>query len=241
MHNSIHSKFILTPILTILDDAVLACSSLGRGIETQPLQEYILQTIFLKMTGASEQKLKCICWEMATYDFTYRYELLKNSVGECSNYDEKKKVFKNIHDVIKRLNQESSLPQELVDIPVSDLNSIYSELEEKIEKSLLTQWNEQAWSYFRKNNFLIRKTKKGKKCFDHDLFKKYYEEVVYRHRNRCAHNLKSYQGNLPSLNTLAQENYELENYYNMFFVLCVLDKVFISLFTKYLEEINKSV
>ena len=56
MQNSSQRKFILTPIASILRDTVTACNGVGHGIETQSLGEYVLQTTFLKMTGASEQK-----------------------------------------------------------------------------------------------------------------------------------------------------------------------------------------
>ena len=89
MVNAKHAKFILTPIFEILKDCVNATKGIGIGIETYPLCEYIMQTTFLKMTGASEQKLKCILWEIATNDFHFRYEFLKTSYGECSNIKEK--------------------------------------------------------------------------------------------------------------------------------------------------------
>ena len=93
MYNSRHTKFILSSLATILKEAVSACSSIGDGIETQPLSEYIFQTTFLKMTGASEQKMKCICWEMATNDYQYRYQFLKKNYGECSSYDDKNSIY----------------------------------------------------------------------------------------------------------------------------------------------------
>lgn len=86
MRSNQHQQFIQTPILDILRDTVTSCRAIGDGIEVHPLCEYIMQTTFLNMTGASEQKLKCICWEMATNDYEYRYELLRSPIGECSNY-----------------------------------------------------------------------------------------------------------------------------------------------------------
>ena len=57
-----HDKFILTPMSTILEEAIQASSGIGSGIETYPLCDYIMQSIFLKMTGYQEQKMKCIAW-----------------------------------------------------------------------------------------------------------------------------------------------------------------------------------
>lgn len=107
MYNSIHSKFIMTPLSFILEDGINACSGIGTGIETHSLCDYILQTIFLRMTGAQEQKLKCICWEMATNDFEYRYEYIKkakNDYGEFSTYSQKNNVYKQLLNEIRKCN-----------------------------------------------------------------------------------------------------------------------------------------
>ncbi len=86
-----HNKFILSPVSNILKDVVSASSGIGDGIETYPLCDYVMQSVFLKMTGAQEQKMKCIVWELATNDYDYRYErFTKSPLGECSNYTEKK-------------------------------------------------------------------------------------------------------------------------------------------------------
>ena len=98
-----HTKFILTPVFEILKDCVNATKGIGTGIETYPLCDYIMQTTFLKMTGASEQKLKCILWEIATNDYTFRYEFLRpqTNYGECSRMEEKNKVFRDLKNQIK--------------------------------------------------------------------------------------------------------------------------------------------
>ena len=55
-----HSEFILTPIDEILSEAGTAIGNQPRGIENYPLKEYFLQSVFLRLTGAQEQKCKCI-------------------------------------------------------------------------------------------------------------------------------------------------------------------------------------
>lgn len=61
-----HNKFILLPISEILKDVATASVGVGTGIETYPLCDYVMQSVFLKMTGSQEQKMKCICWELAS-------------------------------------------------------------------------------------------------------------------------------------------------------------------------------
>lgn len=46
------------------------------NMESYPLCEYVMQSLFLKLTGAQEQKLKCICWDIATHNYEYRYDFL---------------------------------------------------------------------------------------------------------------------------------------------------------------------
>ena len=90
MYTDLHTDFILTPIKTILDEGVNACQSLPSGIESFPISEYHFQSLFLRMTGASEQKMKCIFWQMATDDVQYRYKYLNyQGIGECSTYASK--------------------------------------------------------------------------------------------------------------------------------------------------------
>ncbi|WP_192890481.1 hypothetical protein [Vibrio bathopelagicus] len=102
-----HNKFILSPIKNILVDVTSACIGIGSGVETYPLCDYVMQSALLKMTGAQEQKMKCICWELATNDYEYRYQRFNlKPFGECSNYQEKKELYK---DLVIQIEKHSEL------------------------------------------------------------------------------------------------------------------------------------
>lgn len=250
MRNNIHTKFILTPIVEILKETATACRCIGIGIETQPLCEYIMQTTFLKMTGASEQKLKCICWEMATYDYDYRHQKLTKPLGECSCYDEKKIVYNDMLNVISNLDSNYCFDSLFSN---DAKNEICERIKENIIKVIsgtsIEKWESRCFLLYKNepSKFLDSKlfsnktTNKNAKSpyvfFEKDL-KDYYESVVYRHRNRCAHNLKSYQNNLPTLKTLVKPNYEYENYFHMFSVLMLLDEIYIRMYNEYLILLN---
>ena len=75
MYKSEHTDFILSPLSDILEEGFLACQAVGDGIESYPLCDYVLQSLFLKLTGAQEQKLKCICWDLATKDYCRDWSL----------------------------------------------------------------------------------------------------------------------------------------------------------------------
>jgi len=247
MRTNQHQQFIQTPILDILRDTVTSCRAIGDGIETQPLCEYILQTTFLKMTGASEQKLKCICWEMATFDYEYRHKMLSNPIGECSCYDDKNMIFKSMQDVIIRLNTENISNKTFEKTYKQILaNNIKSDIASTVDKSLISVMKEQELLSFKEGKNIIQKDLfanygKGKISFLEKELKDFYINVVYRYRNRYAHNLSSYQENLPSLSGLKDGIYEKENYFTMLSILILMDELYMKLYgiyTNCLKEVK---
>lgn len=293
MQSSIHSKFIMTPILGILRDAVNACAGIGYGVETQPFGEYVLQTTLLKMTGASEQKLKCICWEMATNDYDYRYRYLKKNYGECSSYADKNSIYKDIIERIGKIDNSFRVSRIFDDVDVSakekgliekkidkaienqrkkkngkfteeaanklragmtayltkqglcekeKLNfsrivlseNIQKEIDVVIGSSIVTQWEQKnynnykrMWGDMTKYVYADGDTLLGKEL------QALYTDYVYAQRNRCAHNLVSYQNNLPTIKSLVDKNNMYNNYYLHFSILVLLDEIFVRLYKKY--------
>ena len=242
MQSSKHEKFISTPIISIIRDAIQAGSGIGSGVETYPLRDYIFQTVFLKMTGASEQKLKCICWDMATFDYDYRYSFLTDRLGECSNIMDKNKILqKMIANILKynpAFNPSLDVPKQSI------IDNVRSELLSIIRSSIWSIWDTKAYKGLNQNDLSLKACNlmcnagKGKWTLLDNLFSNYYTNVIYRHRNRCAHNLYSYQENLPTLQTLADKNFVKQNYFNMFFLLCVMDAVYIALYKEYIKQVK---
>jgi len=121
MFSDVHTDFILTPLTEVLADGVRACTPLPVGIENSALGEYFLQSLFLRVTGAQEQKLKCICWVMATNDYRYRYELLNvKQYGECSEYKHKKGVFMDLTALIQGFDRTFRPVDVLADIALPE-------------------------------------------------------------------------------------------------------------------------
>lgn len=245
MRTNQHQLFIQTPILDILRDTVTSCRAIGDGIEAQPLCEYILQTTFLKMTGASEQKLKCICWEMATFDYEYRHKMLLRPMGECSCYDDKNIIFKSMQDVIIRLNAEN-ISNKTIEKPYKQIlaNNIKNDITSIIDKSLISVMKEQEFQSFKGSKNIIQtglfaNYGQGKISFLEKDLKDFYVSVVHRYRNRYAHNLKSYQENLPSLSGLKDGIYEKENYFTMLSILILMDELYMKLYGIYANSLKK--
>lgn len=298
MQSSIHSKFIQTPIIGILQDAVNACAGIGYGVETQPLKEYVLQTTLLKMTGASEQKLKCICWEMATNDYDYRYRYLKKNYGECSSYEDKSCIYKDIVERIARIDNSFNLAKIFDDVDVTikekafidqkidnaiknekkkkkgeftedDANklrkgmtanlakqglsemerlilgrivlseNIQKEIDKVIGSSIVALWEQKNYNNYKKmwGDMTEYVFADGNTLLGKEL-QMLYTDYVYAQRNRCAHNLVSYQNNLPTIKTLVDKNNIYNNYYLHFSILVLLDEIFVRLYKAYQNALD---
>ena len=232
VHN--HSDFILSPITEILEDAVSANAGIGDGIETYPLYDYVMQSVFLKMTGYQEQKMKCICWDMATHDYEYRYKRYTlKTLGECSAYDEKKIIYKDLIDQIKKNDSGFELPS------IINHGTLVAKIKQDIEQIFLNtnlaSWAQNSFADFvaTPNLILAHHFASESNLFENVLQEKY--ALLFIHRNRCAHNTQSYQQNLPTLKTLLKENYRYDNYFVRFYLLILIDEIFRKLYKSYLD------
>jgi hypothetical protein len=228
-----HSDFILTPITSILSEVSAANAAVGNGIETYPLSEYIMQSVFLKMTGFQEQKMKCIVWELATNDYTYRYKRFsQDQLGECSTYGEKKKVYFDLVQAIKIYNPNYNVSDELDRRSIR--RGVIAEMKAIFLVSNLSSWNESlAIEFFNNHGDIIKDSyfALSENLLENVLQERY--ELLYRHRNRCAHNTLSYQENVPTLMEILDKTYQHDNYIMRFVLLALIDKVCIELYNTY--------
>ena len=234
MYISYHTDFILTPLINILQEGILVNKSIGDGIESYPMGEYIMQALFLKMTGAQEQKMKCICWDMATLDYDYRYDYLNNKkYGEHSDIKAKNGIYK---DLIASIKKRDGLFEVKSMLDNGFLTSILTKVNELYNESQFIVWQSREYvSYVEQYKQDIKQNQIGNEStvFESTLGE-IYKDVVYRHRNRCAHNTLSYQQNKPDLAELSEKNYDKHNYFYRFTLLVLIDEIFIALFKKYL-------
>lgn len=246
MYKSEHTAFILSPLSDILEEGFLACQAVGDRIESYPLCDYVLQSLFLKLTGAQEQKLKCICWDLATKDYDYRYEYLnRKNYGECSNYDSKNGIFKDLISIIQK-KDDSFDPTGTLN---TELSTFLPKLSTMYDGLLMAEWQPSEYFSYKSSFPSIlsasrigqSQQKKGVTMYSlfHESVKDTYESVVYRHRNRCAHNTLSYQINKPDLKFLASDDALKHNYFLRYALILVIDIIFIVLFEKYLSLQNE--
>lgn len=251
MCSSLHSKFILSPLSEILESGVNACRGILSGIDTYPLSDYIMVSLFLKMTGAQEQKMKCICWELATNDYEYRYDFINNkNYGECSNFKSKNNIYNDLIDAISKLDPSFDLSVIKGQNNTNSINMIQditADIQSIFHDSSLCMSLHKQFVFFIYNINILSHTQiwqdKQSNAKTYSLFQStlhnYYDEIVYKHRNHCAHNTISYQSDLPSLDILANDEYDNQNYFIRFAILMLIDKIFMTLYSKYLDCLEK--
>ena len=227
-----HSRFVLKPVESFMHEAVNACCTLNDMIDAYPACEYLFQSLLLRMTGAQEQKLRCICWDVSTYDYAFRYKYMKSAggLGQYSSYDNKKTIFDMLVDGNPPLFSD--------DWKTSAIDDIVTTLNEIVENSLLRNWKSRMFAEYKRGLKLL---KNDYFCHDnqlllsplYDIYDKLYDE-----RNRYAHNVYSYQENLPTLRLLSENSGNYQNYYMWIAVLMLLDRVFIHLYKENMRRIE---
>lgn len=242
MYSSEHSEFILSPLIDELIGGVSACRGIDGGIESFSLCEYVVQSLFLKLTGALEQKAKCICWDIATLDYEYRYDFLnRKKYGEFSDWDSKNGVYNDLIRAIQKVD-DSFEPSQLFD--AAFLTKLLGEILQIYEKSILNVWFARELFFYKANyanifsiNQIGQAKQRNSKVYPlfQSILKDKFEEIVYKHRNRCAHNTLSYQINKPDLYAIAKEGYEYNSYFFRYTIIILIDNIFMSLFRKYLS------
>lgn len=224
MFVSKHSKFILTPITEVIKEACIATRGFSPGIENYPIEEYIMHSLFLKMTGFQEQKGKCLSWDVATNDYEYRHEYFPKITGEYSSIADKNNLCKFIIKAIT--NQERKVN--------FDKNAIIRECQNEIctllKQSNLIHNRHSDFSWLESTNFSFYEDFLPRQNIlikeNTPLYNDYTQ--LYRERNRCAHNLRSYQENTPKLSILSKN--QKSNFFYFFFILDLIDHVYIELF-----------
>lgn len=235
-----HTDFIISDIFDVVDDAIMSTSSIGQNIAHYSLCEYLFQSVFLRLTGYQEQKLKCILWEIASDDLDFRYKYLSGSVkvNECSQLSDKNIVYNILKKTLEDKNHPFLFPDEI------EINRQISEIKDnlisKFETSVFRKWLPREYSRFIEFSSNIRYKREGyftlKSIFGGDNYLNEAFDKLYRHRNRCAHNLLSYQSNVPKLLDFTKDVDGSDNYFTRILLLCMIDNVFTRMFKFYINN-----
>lgn len=224
----LEEKFIHTPIETVMEEAVSACSVIVGGIESYPISEYVFQSLFLKMTGFQEQKLRCICWYIASFDYQFRYNYLDKykELHQFSSQADKNAVWSMINGLIRTYDDTKF--QISLDEREKMVKEVAGNIVSIFDQSILSEWNKRQYQEFKKwaANITLGDVAESGKLLSGKLYNIY--EEMYDRRNKFAHNTLSYQQNLPSFKSLTEGRQG--NFYCWFFILTLIDKLFINRF-----------
>ncbi len=246
-----NKPFLREPVFNILKDAVIVTNSLNPGFELFPTFDYIMSSVFIKMTGCLEQKMKLICWEIASENADYRYKLLSNEekLGECSNYNAKDKILRTLceHYFLLADEKELQIPQKtyLQEIK-TEMFSLLSGTPFKILfPRHFSEWINTVDTWLSLNsNYSFENTSDklnghlfGEGKWQGDIknpIKIAFENMI-RFRNAVAHNTNSPLKELPTIRMLQKPEFVYENYFLRFMICILTDKTFMSLFDKYTD------
>lgn len=233
-----HNDFIFSPIEHVLEEGINALSSISEGIETYPLNEYIMKSIFLQMTGFQEQKFKCIAWEMATEDYEFRRDFLNDFAKEgFSTYNSKQKLYKKLMELLERSEFSKEVRKTIVDESKKCIVNL-------IDDSKVKYWNESKYNDFKQqikskvSYENIAKKSENRDKVVYNLLENHVQiiyEELYRNRNRLAHNTMSYQQNLPAFEEMEMEEFGYNNYFVWFYLLIVIDKIMVKLYKEFCD------
>lgn len=242
-----HITCVRSRLMSIFKEVISVSNHLGGGMEAALVNPYLLQSLFLRLTGAQEQKMKCICWILASDNLDYRYNRYYRGwkLSQCSDYDSKNAVYL---DLVTKIKVKDSTYRILADEKAARalIKGVFNEIMEAVDSTNVHKLNcrkfddfKQVFSSVNPNNLkcdnggLLNKSD-GKISSGTEFYGIY--ELLFRHRNRCAHNTTSYQMNYPHLSDLRDLTKQL--YSNLFMfcaVLIVIDEQMIRLFEKYMQ------
>ena len=226
-----HKRFIETPITLEIEKALTAVSSIEEGMDSYPLGEYMFQSLFLRMTGFQEQKLKCINWELANEDLGYRRALLKNEdrLAEYSRLDDKQSVYKRLS---KYLVRETGYGIGSLINKAAIAKGSKKDIVDIFKNTRFQFWDEHHYENLKKDKKLFQVSHFATDTLLSEPLTSLYEQL-YNDRNRWAHNTLSYQEDMPTLRILSEATEGCHNYFAYFALLNLIDKIFVGFFKQF--------
>ena len=217
-----HKEFILTPLSSLIEQTLQPLDLYKGQICNYIMKEYVLQTLFMKLTGCMEQKAKCILWDIATHDFEYRRDFLRENSDkrEYSTYDSKNCVYKTL------VNHGGIIDDQRKRELLTQLKSFKDNI---LEKSILKVWLPRELRDLKIKELFAIKRWAGDSLLGSPLNDEEYKSL-YTHRNRCAHNVLSYQGNV--MNPQKIKDVGGASYATWFTLLALMDMIYMEQYKK---------
>ncbi|MFC2358452.1 MAG: hypothetical protein ACFNL9_03995 [Porphyromonas endodontalis] len=219
-----HKEFILSPLFSLIEKTLFPMDLYKGQVCNYIMKEYVLQTLFLKLSGCMEQKAKCILWDIATHDFEFRRNFLNDlnpKQGEYSNFESKNLVYKSLIEQVEKI--EDTKKQDL-------LNQLKEFKDNILGKSIAKEWLPRELQNLDIKNLFDIKRWGVDTLFNSPLNDKIYKSL-YDHRNRCAHNALSFQGNVMSPTKIMKTGEN--NYASWFTLLVLMDLIYMELYKRF--------
>lgn len=238
---SLRTEFIKTPLEEVMSEGFSVSNCLKTaGIESYPALDYILSSLFLRMTGFSEQKLRSIHWELATLDLDTRYSMIKGDEGKYGEYSnlEKKKDF---YTFMKKISQK--LCYIAIQWGDNERQSILDYVKVVIEELLNNSIFSIAYTNDVKASIAFVKTWTIDDFLSDDHFMSQsltdvYDNHLYKQRNNSAHNTLSYQKDNIQLSELKKDGSQRNNFFTYFALLILLDTIFTRAYDKIIQSLK---
>ncbi|EKX92968.1 hypothetical protein [Alloprevotella sp. oral taxon 473] len=223
-----HKEFILTPLSSLIEQTLRPLDLYKGQMCNYIMKEYVLQTLFMKLTGCMEQKAKCILWDIATHDFEYRGNFLRDNSrqGEYSTYKSKNYVYKVLVEHVGKIDDQRK----------GELLTQLEDFKNKIlEESILKVWLPRELRDLKIKELFAIKRWAGDSLLGNPLNDEEYKSL-YIHRNRCAHNVLSYQGN--AMNPQKIKEVGDASYATWFTLLVLMDMIYMEQYEKVHNQIK---
>lgn len=253
-------EHILTPATTLLDEATYIISGMNWDVKSFAFAEYILHSLFLKITGMQEQKFKCLVWEIGSEDIEFRTKQIydkKWEYGECSTLSAKVEIIKALYRNIQQMRFDPSVKiisdkerDDIYDKARDYITDLYQNvLKESVYQREYNNFIEIWGKIMPKDSFLAEEngqlvpTKNEANYKENDkviTFTDVYERLYY-FRNLCAHNFRVFQTNGYEFDRMRKVGNVTNNYFFRFAILIVIDEFIMLLYNRFLELINSEI
>ena len=232
------AEFIKRPLHLIVKKVVCETESLEAGFTTRYVLKYILDSAFLQICGALEQKIKCICWELVNNSHAQRQEFFEKGLRGYSSLQDKENKLKMICKEIEDISKEKIIFNESVFWENESVflfnNSVFSKYFNR-EYAFFLSLREEL-GYLLKDECFRNDVQSGKsnaKIFSNNKLRDIYSKFIYNYRNSIAHNTKSTINYLPDFEELKEDDYKYENPFLRFALILFVDMAFIEVFEQY--------
>lgn len=172
-------------------------------------------------------------WELGSYDFDIRYDIIRNPKNLSSSYESLKNIY-------KYFKITKTVETELLEY-YNEAYKAFRLIEVLFDGTKIKDYTGQDFIYYKmlpikthKFHLNIINVKSENKM---PVLRYLYDETI-AYRNRIAHNISSIQPEIPSINHLKYKDVIYDNYFSRYMILTYFDLVFIYIYKEFIKNIK---